>query len=363
MPRLVSPLAALSRRPARRATPSGQAGEDLLRLREKAVRLGQRFLGGQAGLESIGQLGLDQLAEVVLHGNRVDPSPDMATIPLLVILAVLQDTTARARDIASPRPCAYRAHLELRREAGAIGDPALRAAVEAQILAPWLPPEAWAYGHLAEARRLLKDPRLELPPARKGDFLAAPGGDCEGAGAHHGYPGGLSVHTLADLLASRGLENEYRHVYGVDIHGDQLTSAVIWHDALKASTLPWRADGSCGPEAQIAGTQADHVLGLAAAILRHFPDDLLYLIAAAHSADPKQICTWLEAASVLADGAKMECPTRQTVEGFIHHFADSDAPLTTLTWSRYVARAPKGWARFDALLQDGNDVLLFSRSP
>lgn len=287
----------------------------------------------------------------------------MATIPLLALLAVLQDPAARARDIATRLPVAYRAYLELRREAGAIGDPALRAAVEAQILAPWLPPEAWAYGHLAEARRLLKDPRLELSPARKGDFLAAPGGDCEGAAAHHGYPGGLSVHTLADLLGARGLENEYRHVYGADIHADQLTAAAIWHDALKASTLPWRADGSCGPEPQIAGTQAHHVLGLAAAILRHLPADLLYLIAAAHSFDPKQICTWLEAASILADGRKMECPTRETVEGFIHYFAASDAPLTTLAWSRYVARAPRGWARFDALLQDGNDVLLFSRSP
>jgi hypothetical protein len=71
----------------------------------------------------------------------------------------------------------------------------------------------------------------------------------------------------------------------------------------------------------------------------------------------------LEAASILAEGRKMACPSRQTVEGFIHHFAASDGPLTTLTWSRYVARAPKGWARYDALLQDGNDVILFSRSP
>jgi hypothetical protein len=287
----------------------------------------------------------------------------MATIPLLLVLAAAaQDPAARARGIAVRLPFAYRAYLELRREAGAIGDPALRAAIEAQVLAPWLPPEAWAYGHLAEARTALGDPRLELPPPRKGDFLAAPGGDCEDGG-HHGYPGGLAVHTLADLLATRGLANEYRHVYGVDIHADQLTAAAIWHDTLKASTLPWRADGSCGPEPMIAGTQAHHVLGLAAGILRHLPDELLYVIAAAHSPDPKLICAWLEAASILAEGRKMACPSRQTVEGFIHHFAASDEPLTTLTWSRYVARAPKGWARYDALLQDGNDLILFSRSP
>jgi len=287
----------------------------------------------------------------------------MASIPVLLLLAAAADPTARAREVATRLPTAYRAYLEIRREAAAIGDPALRAAVEAQILAPWLPPEAWAYGRLAEARRLLDEPRLELPPPRKGDFLAAPGGDCEGADAHHGYPGGLAVHTLADLLAARSLAADYRHAYGVDLHAEQLTVAALWHDALKASTLPWRADASCGPEPKIAGTQAHHVLGLAAAILRHLPDDLLYVIAAAHSPDPKLICRWLQAASVIADGTKMECPSRQTVEGFLHNQAASDGPLTELTWSRYIASAPKGWERFEGLIQDGNDVLLFSRSP
>jgi len=287
----------------------------------------------------------------------------MPTIPLLLLLAAAADPTARAREVATRLPTAYRAYLEIRREAGAIGDPALRAAVEAQILAPWLPPEAWAYANIAEARRMLDEPRLELPPPRKGDFLAAPGGDCEGAGAHHGYPGGLAVHTLADLLAARSLAADYRHVYGVDLHAEQLTVAALWHDALKASTLRWRPEGSCGPEASIAGTQAHHVLGLAAGILRHLPDDLLYVIAAAHSPDPKLICRWLQAASLIADGRKMDCPSRQTVEAFLHNLAASDSPLTELTWARYVAGAPKGWERFEGLIQDGNDLLLFSRSP
>src|SRR3989442_8578924 len=169
--------------------------------------------------------------------TTLDRRPDMAKITLLIMLAAAQDPAIRAREVAAKLPFAYRAYLEVRREAAAIGDPALRAAVEAQVLAPWLPQQAWAYGHPAEARKLLGEPRLELPPPRKGDFLAAPGGDCEDGG-HHGYPGGLAVHTLADLLAARGLANEYRHVYGVDIHADQLTAAAIWHDALKASTLP-----------------------------------------------------------------------------------------------------------------------------
>jgi hypothetical protein len=285
----------------------------------------------------------------------------MTTIPLLLLLAVAQDPGARARDVATRLPTAYRAFLELRREAAAIRDPALRAAAEAQILAPWLPQETWAYAHLAEARRMLGDPRLELPPPKKGDFLAAPGGNCEDG--HHGYPGGLSVHTLASLHHVRALAEDYRHVYGVDVHGEELTVAVLWHDSLKAATLPFRPNGSCGPEPQIAGAPAHHVLGLAAAILRHLPAELLSTIAAAHSPDPKQICAWLDAAWVIAQGRRVECPARQTVEQFLHSFADADAPLTSLTWARYVARAPKGWDRYEALIQDVNDVLLFSRSP
>jgi len=285
----------------------------------------------------------------------------MATIALLFLVAAAQAPAVRAREVAAKLPFAYRAYLELRREAGAIGDPALRAAVEAQVLAPWLPPQAWGYGHLAEARKLLGEPRLELPVPRKGDFLAAPGGPCENG--HHGYPGGLAVATLATLRHARALADDYKHVYGLDLHTDQLTTAVIWQGTLMAATLPFRADGSCGPEAEIAGAPAHHVLGLAAAILRHLPEELLYLIAAAPSPDPDRICSWLSAASLIAEGRTMTCPQRQTVEAFIHHFAAADGPLTTLSWSRYVARAPKGWARYEALLQDGNDLLLFSRSP
>src|SRR5207253_1909321 len=84
---------------------------------------------------------------------------------------------------------------------------------------------------------MLGDPRLELPPPKRGDFLAAPGGGCENG--HHGYPGGLSVHTLATLRHARALAEDYRHVYAVDVHTDQLTTAVIWQGALMAATLPF----------------------------------------------------------------------------------------------------------------------------
>lgn len=278
---------------------------------------------------------------------------------IALVLALSPDPAQKAREVASSLPFAHDAFLELRREAGAIGDPALRAAVEAQILAPWLPQEAWAYAHLEEARKLLHEPQLQLPPPHKGDFLAAPGGPCEDG--HHGYPGGLAVHSLANLLHARALAKVYQHVYGVTLHDEVLVAAAIWHDSLKAATLPWRADGSCGPEAKIAGTPAHHVLGLAAAFLRHLPNDLIFAIAAAHGLE--RACDWMQAGAIIARGEKTTCPAKPSLEAFVTHFADADYELTGLTWSRYVAKAPKGWERFEALKQDGNDLLLFNRSP
>ena len=278
-----------------------------------------------------------------------------------MLLAVVQTPSNRAREVATRLPFAYRAYLELRREAGGIGDPALRAAVEAQILAPWLPPEAWAYGHLAEARKLLADPRLELPPAKSGDDLAAPGGNCEDG--HHGYPGGLAVHTLATLKAAHGLQDDYREVYDVDLHPDVLTVAVLWHDSLKAATLPWRSNGSCGPEPRIAGAPAHHVLGLAAGILRHLPADSSTSSRRRDSLEPKRICGWVQAASVIAEGTKMACPARQTVEGFITVSGGFPyrhrARLVALCRTR--SEGLGAFRRAEGL--DGNDVLLFSRSP
>src|SRR5258706_12111484 len=129
----------------------------------------------------------------------VNPPPDIARKPpeihvlALIMLAVAQDPLTHARELSRKLPAAHEAMLELRREAAALPDPALRATVEAQLLAPWLPQEAWAYKHLDEARRMLNEPKLELPPPRTGDFAAAPGGRCDDG--HHGYPGGLAVHS------------------------------------------------------------------------------------------------------------------------------------------------------------------------
>jgi hypothetical protein len=288
----------------------------------------------------------------------------------LLLFAAAQDPAAHAREVAHKLRFAHAAMLEVRREAAAISDPALRAAVETQLLTPWLPGEAYAYAHPQETAKKLREAgmlegELRLPPARKGDFASAPGGPCEDG--HHGYPGGLAVHTLANLLHGKGLARTYEHVYNFSLHGDLVAAGAIWHDSLKAATLPWREDGSCGPEGRIAGTGAHHVLGIAAAMLRHLPRDLITIIASAHAApeaeNQAKICSWIDAASIIASGEKIGCPSRIPIEAFVNNSADADHPLTLTTWARYLAKAPKGWARFDALLEDGNDVAFFSRSP
>jgi hypothetical protein len=270
------------------------------------------------------------------------------------------DPAAHARAIANELPWAHNAFLEMRREAGKIQDPSLRAAVEAQILTPWVPQDTWALTHLDEARKLLGEPDFALPPPGKGDFAAAPGGPCEDG--HHGYPGGLGVHTLANLLHARALAGVYLHVYGADLSNDYLTVATIWHDSMKSATLPWKEDGSCGPEAKIAGTPAHHVLGLAAAISRHLPKELVFIIGAAHAPELALVCKWVKAASIIAVGHDTECLAKLPEEAYVNHFADADFPFTVTAWTSYAAKAPKGWERYDALLQDGNDVAFFQRS-
>src|SRR4051794_3506194 len=157
MPRLLAPLATLPRVAPGGTLRDGEAREPLLGVGEQPGGLGERFLRRQSVNQRIGELGFDQLADVGRHPDTVDRWSDMATFPFLMLLAVAQAPPARAREVATHLPFAYSAYLEVRREAGAIGDPALRSAVEAQLLTPWLPPEAWAYAHLAEARKLLGD--------------------------------------------------------------------------------------------------------------------------------------------------------------------------------------------------------------
>lgn len=312
--------------------------------------------------------------------SRAAPSPDAGSTTSEASRAAPaasgaspRDPEARAREIAARWPLARTALRECRRLAAEIKDPPLRAAVEAQLQAPWLPPEAFAYGHPAEAEAKLRaeglleaGARLALPPPGRGSFAAAPGGPCPAG--HHAYPGGLAVHTWTTLLHARALAADYRAVYGVQLDAEGLSAAALWHDAQKAATLPWTADASCGPEPQLARTGLHHALAVATAILRHLPSELIVAIASAHAAPSpaglRDLCGYLRAGSLVALGRPdaVACPSleakaaRPPLEAYLLHLANADAELAGPAWDWYRSQTPAGWARFEALLDDKSDI-------
>ena len=272
----------------------------------------------------------------------------------------------RAKDVAARLPIARSAMREVHLAAAAISDQPLRSAVEAMVMAPWLPPESYAVAHPAEAERMLQEAgllegRLQLPPQR-GSFQAACGGD------HHAYPGGLSVHAWAAVLHARGLAAAYQQVYGVKLRDDWLVAAALWHDALLASTLPWHEDATCGPEPRIAGIGAHHVLGIAAAIVRRLPEGLVLTIASAHApvleGGAKQVCDWIKAASIVANGKlpSSPCPSTAPPEAYALNAAHSDSAFAAAASAWYAQRSPRGWERFEAMIQDGSDVAAWARA-
>ncbi len=282
----------------------------------------------------------------------------------------------RAEQVAAKLPAARHALREARLAAAALKDPPLRAAVEAQLAAPWLPEGAWVYAHPAEAEAKLRALGLLdagtslaalLPRPGHGSFASAAGGPCPTG--HHGYPGGLAVHSWANLLHARGLAAAYHDAYGITLDDGWLVAAALWHDTLKSVTLPWDAAGRCpSTEAQFAGTALHHPLGLAAAILRRLPRPLIWVIAASHAPITAEklgaICGWIQAAGILAKGDPnaVACPSldpkasRPPVESYVNHFADADFSFTVPVSQWYAAQTPEGWARYDALVQDGSDV-------
>ena len=285
---------------------------------------------------------------------------------LALLLLVAVSPADRAKDVAARLTIARDAMREIHRSAAAISDPALRSAVEAIVMAPWLPPEAYAVAHPAETERTLRaagflEGKLEVP-AQRGSFQTA----C--SGADHPYPGGLAVHSWAGLLNARGIAESVQRVHGVKLRDEWLVAAAVWRDALEAATLPWRSDATCGPEQRIAGAPAHHIYGIATAMLRHLPEGLLLTIASAQpgalDGGTKTVCDWLRAASVIADGKEpaAPCPANVPVEGYAMSIAGADRVLTSTAWSWYAAHTPGGWERFEALIQDGSDVAAWARA-
>ena len=286
-------------------------------------------------------------------------------LALLLLLAI--SPADRAKDVAARLVVARSAMREIHLAAAAISEQPLRAAVEAIVMAPWLPPEAYAVAHPAEAERMLREAgllegKLQLPPQR-GSFQAACGG------SDQPYPGGMAVHAWAELVRARGIGESYQRVHGVKLRDDWLVAASLWHDALAAATLPWRDDASCGPEERIAGVSAHHVLGISAALLRHLPDGIVLTIASAQpgalDANARAVCDSIRAASIIANGRAPSnaCSAANLpFEAYVMSLAESDRPLASAAWSWYAAHTPRGWERFEALIQDGSDIAAWARA-
>ncbi|MDE1150809.1 MAG: hypothetical protein PW843_30025 [Azospirillaceae bacterium] len=150
-------------------------------------------------------------------------------------------------------------------------------------------------------------PCPHLPQA----FAAAPGGN---QGSHHSWPGGLPVHTAFNAQMAKDMAAAYRAIDGVVLDGqdDLINAAPLWHDWAKALVFVWKADGGLPPELSIGGhdkdgdyrTGAHHILGLAEAMARHLPADLVIVQACAHQAPerdkPQGLVHWLRAAAVIA---------------------------------------------------------------
>lgn len=277
------------------------------------------------------------------------------------------DAASSPASVAASIPHAASARRALEAEVASIGDEALRAAVRAQLSATSMPGPLTA-GVLAERLERLRTARLiddgagAGPLTVEGDsFWVAPGGPCPDG--HHAYPGGLAVHTLANVRHAVALAALYRDVYGVSLREDWLRAAALWHDSGKAYTLRWRADGpeagSCGSEGKLGGTAAHHVLGIATAIARKLPAPLVVVIASAHAAPAQEgleaVCRWLKAGSLLATGAEdaVPCPgpaSPPPLEAFVHHLSDSDYLLTSAALAAALAGTnASGWDRFAPL--------------
>lgn len=171
-------------------------------------------------------------------------------------------------------------------------------------------------------------------------FRSAPG---SAYGGHHSYPGGLPVHEANNGVSDVHLAEQYQSVYGftaqrglpqvdpdaagshwhpnagdLDIDGDTILAAPIWHDWAKTLVFQWNADGSEFAEFNFGGngssdawgaggdsrTGSHHVLSLAEAMARGLPPLLVIAQASAHSAptygNEYKVVNWLRAAAIIA---------------------------------------------------------------
>lgn len=296
--------------------------------------------------------------------------------------AVAASTRPNARALSVARGCRRpESQLQaLMAEARRIEEPALRAFALAALDGPAFPGLALrrsseaAIAQRLSAEGLLARPTLPVFP--KGEpmpFLAAPAGIRLG---HHSYPGGLVDHTLFNLRSGLGLADAYEKTYSVRLDRDLIRAAAIRHDAVKAWTLPWGEDGAPPErEAQLAGTGAHHVLGVAEAVAEGLPPRFAVVLASAHSPphpgkDLEALLAYLRAAAIIAgkpyaaaglsdDGASLARPA--PFEAFVNHLDDHDWVLTETTLPAVVkaAGAPADMWELDAQLCKRGDIPLY----
>lgn len=183
-------------------------------------------------------------------------------------------------------------------------------------------------------------PSCNNPKKAPQPFYSAPG---SGYMSHHSYPGGLATHVAVNLKVSLALFNAYSDIYGYQMNKDLVIASQILHDMTKPWVFQWQQDGSCLPEASIAGTGAHHVLTIAEAMHRDLPAPVIVAMACAHThpgspQDEEQLVNWIKAAGIIAgkdpikvgvlaaDGKTLPLPRQQ--EGFITHLGDHDYVLT-----------------------------------
>ncbi|MDG3439443.1 hypothetical protein [Nitrospirillum amazonense] len=257
----------------------------------------------------------------------------LASALAVLLLLARPALAADAATLAGASPLTRDALARLRADVSTIHDPVIKAATEDALFNP-----ATCVAHRANLgqadkrdiiNRLvaegLADPGDGLVdglfPALPGEggpcphlpqpFAAAPGGN---AGSHHSWPGGLPVHEAFNAQSAKDFAAAYRAIDGVVLDGqdDLIAAAPLWHDWAKALLFIWRPDGGLPPEVSLGGhgpdgdyrTGAHHILGLAEAMARRMPADLIIVQACAHQAPergkPDRLVHWLRAAAIIA---------------------------------------------------------------
>ncbi|MEA1673112.1 hypothetical protein [Nitrospirillum sp. BR 11163] len=252
---------------------------------------------------------------------------------LAVLLLTPPALAADAAALAGASPLTRDSLARLRVDVDAMRNPVIKAATEDALFNPTTCVAHRANLGQADKRAIidrlvaegLADPGDGLAdgllPALPGEggpcphlpqpFAAAPGGN---AGSHHSWPGGLPLHEAFNVQSAKDFAAAYQAVDGVDLDGrdDLIAAAPLWHDWAKALLFVWRPDGGLPPEVSLGGhgadgdyrTSAHHILGLAEAMARRLPADLVIVQACAHQAPergkPDRLVHWLRAAAIIA---------------------------------------------------------------